>query len=166
MAQTQLRADVDGDKRISKVLVDLLNTFPGLPSGKTIAFSTLEETSGMGVFPLSGAAILTHKESITGHVRQTCLYAFAIIYRAAPANEDQRLYIKEWLDSLGKWLERAPVELSDETYQLEAYPATNDSRVIKSIARTQQANCDRVYEDGVEDWVLRCSLNYTNEYDT
>lgn len=159
--------DIDGSELMSKVLLDLLNTFPGLSDDKKVAFSTLEKTTGIGFFPTSGAAILTDKKDVIGHVSQTCLYPFTIVYRASPSSEQQRIRIKEWLDTLGKWFEQAPVKVNDETHQLKSYPTiADDSRVIKSITRTQPAHLARKYEDDVEDWELSGSLHYTNEYDT
>jgi hypothetical protein len=77
------------------------------------------------------------------------------------------LRVKEWLDTLGKWLEQAPVVINDTTYQLKLYPVIeNDSRVIKSIDRTQPGYLQSKYEDGVEDWVISANLHYENEYDT
>lgn len=100
--------DIDGSEAVSKVLLELLNTFPGLGE-KKIRFSTLSDSSGIGFFPTSGAAIQSQKEDITGHVKQECLYPFRVVYRAAPKREEQKLKIKEFLDSLGKWLEQLSV---------------------------------------------------------
>lgn len=158
--------DIDGSELMSSVLLDLLNTFPGL-SDKKVAFSTLEKTTGIGFFPTGGAAILKEIEDVTGHISQTCLYPFTIVYRASPSSEQQRIRIKELLDTMGKWFERAPVIVNDKTHQLKNYPViNNDNRVIKSITRTQPAHLAHKYEDDVEDWELSGNLHYTNEYDT
>lgn len=90
---TQKMVDVDGAEAVSKVLLALLKTFPGLENDKTIKFSTLSETSGIGFYPTSGAALLSDKEDITGHVKQVCLYPFSVIYRAAPKTELQKIRI-------------------------------------------------------------------------
>ena len=48
--------DIDGSEAVSKILLDLLNKFPGLTTGnKSILFSTLSDASGIGFFPISGA---------------------------------------------------------------------------------------------------------------
>lgn len=73
MATPKISFDLDGSEAVSSVLLTLLNTFPGLGTRKVL-FSTLTETSGIGFFPTSGAAILSDKEDITGHVKQVCLY--------------------------------------------------------------------------------------------
>jgi hypothetical protein len=100
--------DVDGTDAVSKVILTLLNEFPGLNKGQQILFATVDETSGIGFYPTSGAAYLRDNESITGHVTQACLYPFSVVYRAAPKSEKQRMRIKEFLDTLGKWLEKLP----------------------------------------------------------
>ena len=155
--------DVEGSDIVSTALMTLLNTFPGLGK-KKITFSTLAETSGIGFFPTSGAVLLSNRESITGHVRQSCAYPFNIVYRAAPKNEKQKLRIKEFLDALGRWLERQPITLKNVEYVLPAYPNLEKGRKIKSIVRSTPAFLERAYEDGVEDWTIRLNLNYEADY--
>lgn len=164
---TQKMIDVDGAEAVSKVLLELLNKFPGLENGKMIEFSTLNETSGIGFFPTSGAALLFNKKDITGHVKQTCLYPFSVIYRAAPQSGTQKIRIKEFLDALGKWLELQPVVINEKIYKLTEYPNLfSDNRIITSISRTNPAHLNAVYNNGVEDWVISATLKYENEFDT
>lgn len=158
--------DIDGTEAVSKVLLTLLNTFPGLAEGKSILFSTLGDTSGMGFFPTSGAAYLRDDEDITGHVTQTCLYPFSVVYRAAPKSEEQRMRIKEYLDTLGKWLEKQPVTLNGAEYRLTEYPAlASGNRIIKAIGRSSPAYINASYQDGIEDWIITARLTYENEFD-
>lgn len=158
--------DIDGAETVSKVLMELLNTFPGLPEKQRIMFSTLSETSGIGFFPAAGAALQSDKEDVTGHVTQVCLYPFNVVYRAAPKSEAQRMRIKEFLDTLGKWLERQPVILNGAEYRLAAYPAlASGNRIIQSISRTSPAYPNAAYPDGVEDWIIAAQLSYKNEFD-
>ena len=162
---TQKMVDVDGAEAVSKVLLALLNTFPGLENGKKVQFSTLSETSGIGFYPTSGAALLSNKEDITGHVKQVCLYPFSVIYRAAPKSEAQKIRIKEFLDALGKWLELQPVVINEKTYKLTNYPdIASGNRVIKSISRTNPAHLNVTYNDGIEDWIISATLRYENEF--
>lgn len=157
--------DIDGSEAVSVVLLTLLNEFPGLDE-KSILFSTLSETSGIGFFPTSGAALLSNMEDITGHVKQVCLYPFNVIYRAAPKSEAHRLKIKEFLDSLGRWLEQQPITVDSTEYQLTAYPAlSSGNRVIKSISRTNPGHLNTAYQDGIEDWLISATLRYENEFD-
>lgn len=157
--------DVDGTDIMSKVLLELLNDYPGL-NGQRITFSTLSETSGIGFFPTSGAAILEDKEDVTGHVQQVCAYPFTLVYRAAPKTEGQRLKIKELLDTIGRWLEQQTISLDSTDYKLSAYPALqSENRIIKSIRRTNAGHLDGVYQDGIEDWSLALTLKYENEFD-
>ena len=163
---TQKMVDIDGAEAVSKVLLALLNTFPGLENGKKVQFSTLSETSGIGFYPTSGSALLSDKEDITGHVTQVCMYPFSIIYRAAPKTDLQKIRIKEFLDALGKWLELQPVVINEKTHKLTKYPVINiGNRVIKSISHTNPAHLNATYDDGVEDWIISATLKYENEYD-
>lgn len=156
--------DIDGTDVMSTVLLDLLNEFPGL-NGKHIAFSTLGESNGMGFFPSPGAIIVSHRESIIGHVEQTCQYPFMIIYRSAPKTEAQRLKIKEFLDTIGKWAEMQEVNLNGSPAKLEAYPVLSGTRIIKDIKRNTPGHLSRAGADGVEDWAINMSLQYENSYD-
>lgn len=165
MAQKPVVFDIDGTEAVSRVLLNLLNDFPGLGS-KKILFSTLSESSGLGFFPTSGAALLSDDEDITGHVSQKCLYPFEIVYRLSPKTEEHRIRAKELLDGIGKWLERQPVTVNGKSYQLESYPAlSSGNRIIKSINRTNPSHLYSTYQDGIEDWVVSAALRYENNFD-
>ncbi len=159
--------DVEGTEAVSKVLLSLLNTFTQISEcGQQVLFATLSDTFGIGFFPTTGAAFLRDTEDITGHVKQVCLYPFSIIYRAAPKSEAQRLRIKEFLDTLGKWLERQPVRLSGTEYQLTEYPElSSGNRIITLISRSSPAYLNAAYQGGIEDWVISLRLTYENEFD-
>ena len=163
MAQKPI--DVQGSEIVSTALMTLINEFPAL-NGKHICFSTLEDKSGLGFFPTSGAAILSRKESITGHVILQCAYPFNVIYRAAAKSETQKLTIKEFLDTFGKWLERQPIIVNGDQTQLHEYPELDEGRIITSISRSSPAHLNTAYQDGVEDWLVSLQLRYKYEYDT
>lgn len=158
--------DIDGSEAVSNVLLTLLNTFPGLSDKQSILFATLGDASGIGFFPTTGAALQRSTEDVIGHVRQVCLYPFNVVYRAAPKSEAQRMRIKEYLDTLGKWLEQQPVTLGGKEYRLEEYPAlASGNRIIRSISRSSPAYLNAAYQDGTEDWLIAARLSYENEFD-
>ena len=164
MAQEK-KIDYDGTDVMSRVLTGLLNQFPGM-DGVTITFSLLSESSGISIYPVAGAVILSEKEDIIGHVKQVCAYPFNVVYRAALHKEGQKLKVKEFLDTLARWLERQPVNINGTDHQLTEYPELpSGRRVIKSISRTSTAHLNTVYNDGVEDWLVSFSLKYENEFD-
>lgn len=163
---TAAAIDIDGSEAVTTALLELLNRFPGLKPGERILFSTVPEDGGIGFFPTSGAVYLLNKEDITGHVKQVCQYPFSVIYRAGAKTEAQRLRIKEFLDTLGKWLERQPVTVNQTVCQLAEYPAlASGNREIRSISRTNAAHLNDAYQNGMEDWVISGALNYRNEFD-
>ena len=159
--------DIDGSEAVSKILLDLLNKFPGLTTGKNPSCSPRSRTlRGSDSFRFPVAALQNSTEDVTGHVTQVCQYPFNVVYRAAPKSETQRIRIKEFLDALGKWLERQPVTLNGKSHQLSAYPALlAGNRVIKKISRTSPAYLNSAYQDGVEDWLIALRLDYNNEFD-
>lgn len=160
----RLPIDTEGTGIISTVLLNLLNEFPGL-AGREISFSTLGDADGIAFFPSNGAVFLSNSEDITGHVRQVCLYPFEIVYRSAPKSDEQKIRIKEFLDMLLKWLEQQPVTIDGVEYQLSSYPAIEQGRVIKNVARNNPAHLNAAYQDGIEDWIIAAQLRYEAEYD-
>lgn len=153
--------DTGGYDVMSKAITAILNNYPRLRSGERIGFADLTRDSGIAFYPTSGAIVEsvragTYEEGdVIGHVDATCRYPFTVIYRAAPRTGNQKINIKEWLDSLGKWLE----ELLD-------YPELNEEGYsIKSLSRQTPAYISSVTEDGVEDWQVDIALRYRHEFD-
>lgn len=162
--QKQVKYDVDGYDAVTAALRELINQYPGLESGEEIAFSTLEETSGIGMFPISGAVVETEKRFITGRVVEICLYPFYVIYRASGLSESRKAKVKEWLDTLGKWLEQKNVLIGGEEYKLEELPPLTDGRKFLSINRQTPAYLDNTSESKTEDWAIYISARYQYEY--
>lgn len=151
----------DGSDNLTQTLMDLLNAFPILKDRQYIEFQVLDTTKGIAMFPSPSVAILTERESITGLVRQDCVYGFTIVYRTRGTDKE---YVKEWLDSLGKWLEQQTIRVDDTEYQLTEYPLLSDGMKFKKISRTTQAYLYGTTEDKAEDWAISIQANYSNEY--
>ena len=157
--------DIDGSEVVSRVILDLVNSFPGL-GGRKVKFSSLDEDSGFGFFPSAGSVLVSENENIVGHVTQVCSYPFTLVYRVAPKSEAQRLRIKGLLDALGRWLEKQPVTVDGETVTLTKYPdLPQGQRVILSINRNSPGTLNAVYPNGVEDWTITVSVRYENQFD-
>ena len=62
MAEKKYSVDIEGSDLMSRVLLQLLNTFPGITDGNSIKFSTLNKDKGIGFYPTSGAALLDKEE--------------------------------------------------------------------------------------------------------
>lgn len=158
----QVKYDVDGYDIITNAIKDLLNQYPGLLPEETFLFSTLEEDSGLSFYPVSGSVVVTETESITGRVNQVCSYPFYIVYRTASTSENSKKDVKEFLDSVGKWIEKQPITVDGETYKIEKYPVLTEGRVIEEIARQTPAYPEEPQENGVQDWVISIALQYRN----
>lgn len=163
--EKQVKYDIDGYEVITTALMELINQYPRLSGKDKITFSMLDENSGKAMFPVTGAVIDTEKEDITGHVTQKCLYPFYVIYRAAGLSENRKAAVKEWLDCLGRWLERQKVTIDGTEYQLEEYPPLTGNRKFLSISRQTPAYLDATNENKREDWAISISARYQNEYD-
>lgn len=156
-------ADVSGFQILTNAVLDLLSRFPGL-NGREILFEELGEDSGIAFSADNGALIMSEKRSITDHVRQVCQFPIYIVYRTASIQEYQKLQVQAFFDALGKWLCREPVEVNDEMVRLMQYPALSDDRKITRITRSNSYGLE-ANEDGVQDWLMPVTVEYTNEFD-
>lgn len=160
----QVKYDVDGYDAVTSALRELLNQYPGLSPKEEISFATLGENSGKSMFPVSGAVIESQKKTITGKVTEVCLYPFYIIYRSGGLNENRRAKVKEWLDTLGKWLERKSVTIDGNEYLLKELPPLTDGRKFISIERQTPAHIDTVNENKSENWAIHILARYQYDY--
>ena len=165
MADKEVRYDIDGQEVVSTALMDLINKYPGLTQGEYIQYATLGDSKGKSVFPTSGSAIKKEIKDVTGHVEQTCDYPFIVIYRASGLSESRKEKVKEWLDNLGRWLEKQPIIVNGKEYKLDEYPALTRGRKFKRIQRVSPSYLDSINEDKAENWAINITATYTNEYD-
>lgn len=163
MADNVPRIDVQSYDIITEMLYDLLNIYPALTTGDKISFSVLNESRGKAMFPGSGAVIERETEDILGGIEQICNYPFTVVYRAAGLDEGRRADVKEWLDNLGRWLEKQPIKVGTTTYTLE-YPELSGERKILSIKRTSPAYLDSINENKSENWAMSVSCRYRVNY--
>lgn len=160
-----IKYDLSGYESITSALLALINLYPALVDGDEIAFSQLEEASGKAIFPISGAVIQTEIEDITGHVTQTCLYPFMVVYRTSALSEARKVKVKQWLDDLGKWLEMQPINVSGVDYHLTEYPVLASGQSFVTIVRQTPAYLEGVNKNQSEDWQIYISATYKNEFD-
>lgn len=162
--QKQVKYDIDGYDAVTSALMELLNQYPALSASDEITFSTLGEDSGKAMFPISGAVVETEKTTITGKVTKVCLYPFYIIYRASGLNEKRKERVKEWLDTLGKWLEQQRVVIAGTVYRLDELPPLTEDRMFLSIERQTSSYLDTVNENQSENWAIYITARYQYEY--
>lgn len=160
--EEEKKYDLDGQEVITDALMKLINRYPGLSSEDTIKFSILGEDNGKAIFPVSGAMVETEKNTITGKVIQECLYPFYVIYRAAGLSEQRKASVKEWLDNLGKWLERQKIVVNNTEYRLDDYPSLTGDRKFLSIKRNTPSYLDSTNENMSENWAIYISARYQN----
>ena len=155
--------DATGYELLTRAVKDLLNQYPGI-GGQKIAFEELGEESGIAFSADAGALVMSERRSITDHVAQNCQFPFLVVYRTSATREFQKLNVTTFLDSLGKWICKEPVEINGMEHRLFSYPALSAGRKITRISR------NNVYgtvpnENGSQDWILPVSVQYTNEFD-
>lgn len=156
--------DVDGYEVLTSALVELLNDYPALDSGDKINFAVLNEDCGKAMFATSGAIIERQTKDILGNVSQMCLYPFYVIYRVGALSENQKVKVKEWLDNLGRWLEKQRITVGQQDYTLEEYPALTGNRKIVEIKRQTPAYLYSINENNTEDWAVSIQTRYRNEF--
>lgn len=156
-------ADVTGFDILTNAVLELLSQFPGL-NGREILFEELDKESGIAFSANNGALVMSERRSITDHVRQNCQYPFFIVYRTASTQEYQKLQVQAFFDALGKWLCKEPAVVNGETVRLTQYPSLSDNREITRITRSNSYGLEP-NEDGVQDWLMPVTVEYTNEFD-
>ena len=155
-------ADVTGFQILTNAVLDLLSRFPGL-NGREIFFEELGKDYGIAFSADNGALIMDERRSITDHVWQTCRFPIYIIYRTASTDEDQSLRVQAFFDSLGKWICKEPAVVNGETIRLLEYPELSDGRKITRVTRSNSYALE-ANEDGVQDWLMPVTVEYTNEF--
>lgn len=159
-----VRYDLSGHETITAALLDLLNQYPGLKTDDEITFSALEESYGKTFYPISGAVIQSETTSVTGRVRQKCLYPFVVVYRVSAPTEAKRIEIKQWLDDVGKWLEGQEITVKEVSYKLTEYPTFADEQSFVSFQRQTPGYLEAINENQSEDWQIYITANYENIY--
>lgn len=157
--------DLDGYEVVTRALMELINQYPGLAEGDEISFTGLGESKGKAMLPTGGSVILTETKDITGHITQVCVYPFTVYYRASGLSESRKIIVKEWLDDLGRWLEKQTIKVGGTSYRLTEYPPLTDEREFKDISRTTPAYLSATNDNGSEDWTILLSATYQNEFE-
>lgn len=163
-AEKQVKFDAEGTEALTSALIDLLNTYPGLKPGERFQFATLGDSRGRAFFPAVGAVIDREDKDILGFTHQVCVYGFALVTRASGLNEARRVTSKEWLDKLGRWLNRQPISIGNKGYTLNEYPPLTGGRILRSIQLKVPTHLDGINENGAEDWACQVEARYTNDF--
>lgn len=154
--------DVTGYSILTNAVLHLLSQFPGL-NGREILFEELGD-SGIAFSADNGALVISERRSITDHVTQTCQFPFFIVYRSASTKEYQKLQVQSFFDKIGKWICKEPVDIGEQRIKLETYPDLSEGRKITRVTRSNSYGLEP-NEDGVQDWLLPVTVQYTNEFD-
>lgn len=155
--------DATGYELLTRAIKDLLNQFPGL-NGQKITFEELGEEDGIAFSADAGALVMSERRSITDHVVQSCQFPFLVVYRTSATREFQKLNVSTFLEALGKWICKEPVEINGSEHRLFSYPALASGRKITRITRNNTYGTVP-NENGSQDWILPVSVQYTNEFD-
>ncbi|MBQ9082158.1 MAG: hypothetical protein IJY28_01505 [Clostridia bacterium] len=160
---TPIGVDASGHTILTKAVLALLNAFPGL-NGRTVHFEELSADGGIAFSANNGALIMKERVSITGRTRQTCQYPFYVVYRSNSTRTFQALAAQTFLDTMGKWLCGEPAIINGETVRRTGFPVLDGSRTITKITRSNSYGLTPA-ANGVQDWLLPVTVQYTNEFD-
>ena len=155
--------DATGYELLTKAIRALLNQFPGL-NGQEILFEELDENAGIALSADAGALVMSERRSITDHITQECQFPLLVVYRTTTTREFQKLNVSAFLETLGKWICKEPVEIDEEVYRLSSYPEISDGRKITRISRNNSYGTVP-NENKSQDWILPVSVQYTYEFD-
>lgn len=156
--------DASGSEILAEAVKIILNQYPGLYKGEEIKYEELGEESGIAFSNNAGALVYAEKKDVIGVINQTCQYPFFVVYRAAgAARERQKMSIQQFLETLGKWICGEPVEIEGLIHTFRTYPPLTEGRKISRITR-DNSYATEPYDNGVQDWILPVSVEYTNKY--
>lgn len=155
--------DATGYELLTKAIKALLNQFPGL-DGQKILFEELGEEAGIAFSADAGALVMAERRSITDHITQECQFPFLVVYRTTTTREFQKLNVSAFLETLGKWICKEPVEINGEIHRLSSYPEISDGRKITRISRNNSYGTVP-NENKSQDWILPVSVQYIYEFD-
>ena len=157
-----VKQDQMGFELLKDAVLDLLNRFPAL-NGRSITLGGLLQDSGISMEPNSGALVISEQKDILGTTWQMCQFPFFVVYRSYPDSEYKRINIMEFLDDLGAWLSKEPVNINGEEHILTEYPAISDRRKITDVVRFNSYALEP-NDNNTQDWVIPITVNYTHYY--
>ena len=159
-----IKFDLDGYEVVKDAILEIINQSPLIEDKAPVSFGVLEETHGFAIIPVSSSVIESTRKSVTGKVTEVCYYPFALVYRDTGMNEKKKSEVSELLDNIGKWLERKEINVDGEIQKLQSYPALTGNRKFLEIRRQTNSYLENVYDDKTEDWTIRITARYQNEY--
>lgn len=166
MPDSILARDAAGYEVLTKAVLELLNSYPGLNElggafdtdyGELVPFEDIKE-NGLAFSASNGALVMSERRDITDYVRQECRFPFFIVFRAATKDSGLKVRIQTFLDKMGKWLCHEPTEYEEATY-----PDLASGRVITRITRDNSYGVEPA-PDGSQDWLLPVTIQYRNEF--
>lgn len=159
-----VKFDLDGYEVVKDAILEIINQSPLIEGKELVSFGVLEETHGFAMIPVSSSVIESTRKSVTGKVTEVCYYPFALVYRDTGMNEKKKSEVSELLDNIGKWLERKEINVDGEIQKLQLYPALTGNRKFLEIRRQTNSYLENTYDDKSEDWTIRITARYQNEY--
>lgn len=162
--QKQVKYDLDGYEIVKDAILEIINQSPLINDKNKVSFGILEENHGFAIIPVSSSVIESTRKSITGKVTEVCYYPFALVYRGSGMNEKKKSEVSELLDNIGKWLERKEIIIDGVGQKLQSYPALTGNRKFLEIRRQTNSYLENTYDDKTEDWAIRITARYQNEY--
>lgn len=159
-----VKFDLDGYEVVKDAILEIINQSPLIKNKEKVSFGVLEETHGFAIVPVSSSVIESTVKSVTGKVKENCYYPFALIYRETGMNERKKSEVSELLDNIGKWLERKEIIVDGASQRLQSYPELTGNRKFLEIRRQTNSYLENTYDDKTEDWTIRITARYKNEY--
>ena len=161
-APKPIKEDPEGYEVLTDAIFSLLEEYGQLLiPPKEIYFEDIS-ASGIAFSADNGALVYTETPDILGGYTQTCQYPFYVVYRNTSTMETQKLYAQRFLDTLGKWLCMEPAEINGVMQTLKRYPDLKQGRKITRVTRGNSYGLEP-NADGVQDWLLPVTVQYTNE---
>jgi hypothetical protein len=148
-----VRVDGRDSVQLTNEILAFLNQYPELLAGETIVFGDASHESGLAMYPISGALVISETEDIMGNHESNRQYPFSLVYKNGTGSTARAISIKEFLDSIGEWCEK------------QDYSAFNELGIeVTEMSRQTVAAMDSIEEDGTENWNIAITLYYTKRW--
>lgn len=148
-----VRVDGRDSVQLTNEILAFLNQYPDLLAEETIVFGDASHESGLAMYPISGALVISETEDIMGNHESNRQYPFYLVYKNGTGSAARAISIKEFLDSIGEWCES------------QDYTAFNELGIeVTEMSRQTVAAMDSIEDDGTENWNIAITLYYTKRW--
>lgn len=147
---------------VQTALLDLINTFPELPTqiqNDGIFIENLSPKKVSMCLTTEPTSNVKLKSWICGKYRGR--YNFSLLFQKMTTSNAKKISASDVLGKIGAWIEKKPIERSDGTvYQLTSYPYLDENRTIEQIVQVTFPRLIERLSPNIEVWEIIFYLDF------